>query len=240
MKKIRFGNIVWGLSFVAAAGMIVLNIMGLMGELNIWTMLISIPVVVSIIFCAAKTEWAGMFLLLALLTLLYRGNIERAFGIEINFWALLGIAVLLSIGFYILFGRRKGAQIFNWSSKYTGDYETIKNISGEKLYFKERFTGASKYISSENLSYVSIKNSFGGMEIYFEGATLSPDGAVVDIDNGFGGLEIYIPRGWNIVNQINNFAGGVDIPTTSSYIKGAPTITFRGRNSFGGIDILLI
>ena len=244
MKKMKFGSIIWGLLFIAAAGVIVLNVFGLLGAINTWTLLVSIPIAAGVIYSATKMAWEGMFLLLALLTFIYRGHIESAFDVRISIWALLGIALLLAVGFKIIFGKRKNKKWYHMGFGFDSDddcdeeYDT-ESADGEKIWFKGKFTGSSKYITSENLSYVSIKNSFGGMEVYFENATLSPNGAVVDIENEFGGLELYIPRDWNVVNNISNFAAGTDCPKFSSD-DGAPKITLRGSNRFGGIDVIRV
>ncbi|MCL2563714.1 MAG: cell wall-active antibiotics response protein [Oscillospiraceae bacterium] len=235
MKKFKFGNILWGLLFLAAAGLIVLHLFGLLGGINTWTLLISIPIVIGIVASLVNTEWGGVFFLSALLAFIYRGNIESALDIRINVWALLGIATLLTAGFYILFGKRKKNRFFYRVGRDDEPYNT-ENVTGEKLYFEEQFSGSSKYISSDNLSYVSIQNQFGGMEVYFDRATLAPEGAVVDVKNAFGGVELHIPRGWNVDNQMSNFAAGIDNPDVR-WVDGAPTITIRGSNRFGGIEI---
>lgn len=239
MRKSTFWSIVWGLVFIAAAGLIILQIFGMLGEISFWTLIITIPLAAGTIACAAKMEWGGMFLLLGALVYVYRARIEEMLEISISIWALLGVAILLSIGFYMLFGSRK-----KWKKKdrvninynYNGEH-TIENATGERLYFEERFTGSSKYIKSENLSYVGIRNSFGGMEVYFEGATLAPGGAEVDVENRYGGLEIYVPHGWNIVSDIKSIFGATDNGGEVPWVEGAPTITFRGTNRFGGVEI---
>jgi len=148
--------------------------------------------------------------------------------------------LLLAIGFSIIFPQKKWKKDWQgkWESKYcTGN--TSETVTGEKLYFKERFTGTSKYISSDNLSYVQIINSFGGMEVYFDHCTLAPEGATMEIHNKFGGMELYIPRGWNIINRVSNSFSGVDCPKTQ-FTEGAPTLTISGDSTFGGVDVKLV
>ena len=240
MKKMKFVNILWGLLFVAAAGMIVLHTLGLLGGMNTWTLLISIPIVIGMIYNLVKLEWAGLFFLTAALAFIHRGWIESSFDIRFGFWALFGMATLLTIGFYILFGKVTRVDKFAWTIGDSTNYEhQTESADGEKVYFENSFNGSSKYIHSENLSYVSVKNSFGGMEVYFEDATLSPNGAVVEVQNSFGGVELYIPKDWNIKNEMGNFLAGIDV-RNRPFQSGAPTITLRGSNSFGGIDIELV
>jgi len=236
-RKIRYSNVFWGFWFIAAAGIIVLHSFGRLGEVNIWSLLVGIPIAGWAIASAVKMEWWSMFVQLALLVFIFRRQIEGLLDVNINLWALAGITALLSIGFHTIFGKGKLTAI-NWDGTRE-EYHDKEDVDGEKVYFKGRFTGASKYIRSENLSYVNIQNSFGGMEIYFENATLSSEGATVEVENSFGGVEIYIPRGWNIKNKIDSFAGGVDCSDVP-WIDGAPTVTIVGTNKFGGVDILVV
>jgi len=240
MKKMKFANILWGLLFVAAAGVIVLHTLGLLGGMNTWTLLISIPIIIGIIYNLVKLEWAGLFFLMAALAFVHRGWIESSFDVRLGFWALFGMATLLTIGFYILFGKVTRVDKFAWTIGDSTSYEhQTESADGEKVYFEANFTGASKYIHSRNLSYVSVKNSFAGMEVYFEDATLSPNGAIVEVQNSFGGVELHIPKGWNVQNEMGNFLAGVSVPK-SAHVPGAPTITLRGSNSFGGIEVSLV
>ena len=250
MKKITFWNVIWGLLFITTAGLIVLNLFGLVGEINAWTLILSIPIVAGVIACAIKMQWGGMFFLLGALAFIYRDYLQNTLGINFNVWALLGVVVLLSIGFHILFRRRLTKADYNFNAY---NPKSNKNINGagangqptleyadyDRLYFSESFGGSKKYIDSENLSYVTVNCSFGGIEVYFNNAKLSPSGAVVDIRNSFGGVELFIPRDWNVNVQINNFFGGVS-NSQNHFYEGVPTLTLRGTNTFGGIEIIRV
>lgn len=238
MRKRTFWNIMWGLLFITGAVLIILQLFGLLGDVNIWTLIVCIPISIGVIACAVNRVWFGMFILLGALAMIYRMPIQEMLGIEYTLSTILLIVALLGVGFHLLFRQKKlwkTTADVNWGSKTP----SIENATGEKLYFTEKFTGACKYIKSENLSYVQLDNSFGGMEVYFENATLAPEGALVDISNSFGGVELYIPRTWNIIGELSNFAGASNIPE-SAPIEGAPTITLRGTNRFGGIEVKLV
>ena len=235
-KKKSFGHILWGVLFIAAAGLIVLHLLGLLGELGLWTLLISVPITIGAIHSLVKRQWSGLFFSLAILVFIYRRHIEQGVDISINLWALFGIATLLSIGFHILFGKRGSKVDIPFIHVGHGDFAGAKAVDGEKVYFAESFTGTSKYIHSSNLSYVSIQNSFGGMEVHFNQAQLADEGAIVDLKNSFGGVDLFIPRHWNVSLQVSSFLGGVDCPQ-KPWVEGAPTIIIQGSNSFGGVDV---
>jgi len=239
-------NIFWGLIFIAGAGIFALSMMGLLGTLSWWTIAVSVVVAACLIQSLISLEWAGVFFSAGLLVWLFRTPIEGWLmpNNSITIWPLFGIVLLLTIGFSIIFPKRR----WNKSGCQSGcgkwdihsfNGSTSETVTGEKLYFKERFTGTSKYITSENLSYVQITNSFGGMEVYFDNATLAPEGATVEIYNRFGGLELYVPRSWNIVDRMSNTFSGVDCPATQQN-PGAPTLTLTGVSTFGGVDVKLV
>lgn len=242
MKKSRFSNILWGSLFLAAAGVIVLHLLGLLGDMGIWTLLVSIPLVISVIHSLTRLEWAGTFYSLAALIFIHRHTIENAIDIRFHFWALFGIATLLTIGFYVLFGKVKRVDKFAWTidgADVTDSSSYEESAEGEKVHFTSRFNGTSKYVHSQNLCYLSLQNEFSGMEIYFENAKLSPNGAIVEIKNNFGGIELFVPKDWNVIDNMNNFLAGTDVKSRKQ-IEGAPTLTLRGTNNFGGIDVVFV
>ena len=250
-KHIKFSNIFWGLLFLVAAGAIIasrfINL-----DISIFTILLTVGFGAGVIYHAFYCEWGGMFFCGGFLTWLYRAEIAEILDIDpFGIWHIILVAILLTIGFRLLFGRRRhkrGKGMFggtSWVCDFGDDGNihigsdsstTTENASGERVYFKEKFSGSSKYIHSENLSYVSIRNAFGGMDVHFENATLAEGGAVVEINNDFGGIELFIPRGWNVVCDTSSYFGGLETPN-APWIEGAPTLTLIGTNKFGGVEV---
>ncbi|MCL2213355.1 MAG: cell wall-active antibiotics response protein [Oscillospiraceae bacterium] len=244
MKKSKFVNVFWGVSLLAGAALIVMHIFDLLGDVGFWPLLITIPFAATFIFNAIRMKWGEMFLDAGILIFIWRRPIENALDITISIWALIALVILLSIAFHILFKKKQSKWNFVKTGKGQWEVNGAKgapkeDVSGENVLIKGSFSGSSKYITSKNLKYVEISNEFGGMEVYFDGAELAPEGAIVDVHNKFGGVELYVPRRWNIVTDIASFAGGVDCPRHSDD-PNAPTITIRGNNNFGGVDIILV
>jgi predicted membrane protein len=263
----KLSKIFWGLMFITTAVVIIMSMFNLLGEGVGWMKLVvSVPIAACVIYSLATLQWSGAFFLSGLLTLIYRSDIERALNagkyligedgtrvfdengtavlvegaklVSIDFWLLLAIVTLLSIGFHIIFGKwfTRVKHTRKFRAKVMSQQQLEENVTGDRLYFKEQFSGTSKYINSDNLSYVSIRNRFGGMEVYFDNATLAPEGATVEIDNKFGGVELYIPREWNVSTRVSNAFSGVDCPTKAFDIA-APTLTLTGSCAFGGVDV---
>ena len=244
MKKSKFVNVFWGVSLLAGAALIIMHIFDLLGDIGFWPLLITIPFAATFIFNAIRMKWGEMFLDAGILLFIWRRPIERALDIQISIWAIIALIVLLTIAFHLLF--RKKQSKWNFVKTGKGQWEANggihgenESVSGENVLIKGKFSGTSKYITSKNLKYVEISNEFGGMEVYFDGAELSADGAIVDVHNKFGGVELYIPRRWNIVTDISSFVGGVESPKHSDD-PNSPTITIRGNNSVGGVSIILV
>lgn len=244
MRLAKFRNMLWGSLFLAAAGVIVLHLLGLLGDMGVWTLLVSVPLVISIIYSLTRLEWAGTFYSTAALIFVHRHTIENAIGIRFHFWALFGIATLLTIGFYILFGKVTRVGKFAWSFErkfsMNSTEKNTETVDGDHLSFENTFGSSSKYIHSKNLSHIRIENTFGGMEIYFEDATLSPSGAVVEIANTFGGLELVVPKDWHVKADIESTFGGFDIPSKYTPAENAPQLILRGSSTFGGLSVRFV
>jgi hypothetical protein len=76
------------------------------------------------------------------------------------------------------------------------------------------------------------------LEVYFDQATLSPNGAEVYCNCKFGAIELIVPRTWRVVDKLNCTLGGVDNKHRhSSPAEDAPRLTVLGDVSLGGIEI---
>ena len=257
MKK-SWDNLLWGLFFLGGAGVILLHMFDLLGDTSIWLPLISIPFAASFITDIFDRDWWSLCTCAGILVFIWRRPLESALDINISFWAVVGLFFFLALALEVIFKNKKKSK-FGFSKtgpgtwEYTGSARTENAYSaasgnsepigegtdGEHVVIEGRFSGSSRYITSKNLKHVTVSNEFGGIEVYFDGAELAPEGAVVEVHNKFGGVELYIPRRWNVITDIKDFVGGTDVPKTT-HIEGAPTLTIRGNNSFGGIDIAFV
>ena len=258
MKTSKGNTIFWGAMLITAAAVALLaNVVTPPEGIGTFALLLTIPLAIGIVYKAFLREWGGLFFTAGWLAFLWRVPIYDATGIWFGFWITLLVATLLAIGFRLLFKKSSNRTFFNLGGINIGVHHTdddgnviigkdgdvfadsTETVDGERLYFKCSFGGSSKYVTSDNLSYVSVKNSFAGMDVYLENATLAPGGAVVEIENSFGGVDIYVPRGWNVINEMRNSFGGTEVPSKTKN-DGAPTLTIRGENSFGGIEVNLV
>jgi hypothetical protein len=111
-------------------------------------------------------------------------------------------------------------------------------LSFSEILFFETEDENVKYIRSDNFKGANIHAKFGAAKVYFEGCTVSPEGATIHLDVNFAGVEIYLPRSWNIDNQIRAFFGAADGVSSSS--GEGPKVTLTGEINFGGVEIKYI
>ena len=191
-------NIAWGLFFVAAAGLIILQPNECPGGPGFWS------IVISLLMCrsssrALKPSFGGALIPLAIILIAF----DDALGIErFTPWPVLGCAVFLSVGLHFLFPYQK-----DWKEKFDQHFDTHiadgavmetnfseESSDGEHVYFCNRFAGSVKYMTSEPFADVNIRSSFGGTKIYFDSAVMKGDTADVNLDAEFTGVTLY-PEG---------------------------------------------
>jgi len=239
----KWSRIIWGMFFIACGTLLVLHFADILNApegITTWTIILSILFVPCLIEGLAKLNWFEIFFSAAFLVLVWQRPIYDAVGVRPGFWILMLTALLLSIGFTTLFGglgssntvvidgkRRKMKSKKGSSSK--------ESYSGKDLYFKQKLAASEKYVRSENLSRVRIKNTLGSLELYFDSTTVSPEGLVIEVDNNLANLELYVPRDWKIIDQMENSLASF---STVGWDDGAfTTVTLRGKNSLANLEV---
>lgn len=226
-------SIYWGLFCIALAVVIAITQLGILvdiGWLSIAATLLMLPLIIKSII---RREFFGVFIPLALIAMLF----SKQLGIEnISNWALIGIAVLLIIGFSFIFPGRKGQHN---GEKHGFLNKSIKTETSndEEVFLYSKFGASVKYINSNNLRHVNIDSSFSGVKVYLDGATLSSDGVIIDVWSDFSGIELYVPKECQIENKVDCFLSGIDEEGIKNYSTTGPIIKLNGKISFSGITI---
>ncbi len=228
-------NLFWGLFFIAGAVLVLCQQMGLLEGIGLISLLITILLAPVLIKSIVHVNFFGIFFSLALLAIVYAEPLRIE---ALTPWPALAAALLLSIGFSIIFRRTHCPHIgvFHHDSldEKTDHYEE------SDVSFSESFGASSKYLDGEKLRRAHIKCSFGGMKIYFNSAELNPEGAVLALECSFSGIEIFIPKEWRVKNNIQVTLGGVDEKNRNYAKPDAPVLTLEGSLSFGGIEIIYV
>lgn len=229
-------NLVWGLFFVVAAALVILNATGVLAGIGFWSLILTlllIPVFVKSILCM---NFGGIFFPVAIAAIIY----AEPFGIEnLVPWPVLGCALFLSIGLSIIFPKKRPWA--NMEYKHDNSEDLInETVEGEHLSLSTRFGGSVKYVNSDDLSDVNIDCSFGGMKVYFDNAHLANHKATINLTSSFGGVEIFIPKEWNIKFDTSCSVGGVDEKGLKNAEKGEDHLLIRGKISFSGLTIIYV
>jgi predicted membrane protein len=263
-------RIFWGVLFLLAGAAVLLNLTGVLpvphgmdaGNI-IWSIILALVTIWSII----HRFWFITFYMILGIVYVWRDQLGLH---DMNFWPLAGAALLLSIGFSILFKNKHKSWrdsvyvgTFNYKEEdedfhkkvseakdaSAGDESAARQSGGvhsssaedeNNVYIKASFGSTIKYVNARALTRAYVDCSFGSVKAFFDNATVADGGAVIEIDNSFGGMELYIPREWRLIDDINRTFGGVDIKNPEHERSGGPVVRLTGNVNFGGVEIILV
>lgn len=227
MKK--FGNILWGIVFIAIGLLIGAKALGLI-DFNIffdgwWSLFIIIPCFIGL-FTDSSRVGNLIGLLVGTLLLLAAQKI-------INFdliWKLALPGILVIIGLSIIFKDTVGGKVSNEIKKLNknmpkGENEYCATFSGQDLKFDgEEFKGA-------NLSAI-----FGGIKCDLRNAIINQD-VVINASGIFGGVDILVPSNVKVKIKSSSAFGGVSNKSNNMPSENSPTIYINGSGVFGGVEV---
>ena len=256
MKK-RAGNIFWGVLIIAAAALWLISEMGYLDNVGFKHIMFSALWGAWIIKGIVSRESFSVFMGLAFLAIVW----DKELGIQaITPSPVIRAAILLTIGCSLIFrrfGRKKWEKNYfcnyknseedsnhSWqgNANYGTDQPHQSHVEGEHVYHMNRFSGAQKYIDSQNLKSVEIINKAGGMEVYLDNARAAGDKVYMRIECYAGGLEIYIPRNWRVQNKVDCFMGAIDGPDMQREDEAVNDVTLilTGTVKAAGVDIIRV
>lgn len=94
--------------------------------------------------------------------------------------------------------------------------------------FRSRATG---------LRSLAARAYLGGINIDLTGATLHPEGAVVDLDLRLGGVNVEVLPTWRVDVDDRLSAGGVAVDLPEAPPEEAPSLQLRIRGIAGGVNV---
>lgn len=231
MKKER---IFWGIFFIVAAVFIIISKLGLLGNINFFSLLLTVFIAACLVKSVMHKSVGGVLFSLAFICIIY----AKPLGIEmITPWPVLGAALLGTIGASFLYHPKK--DFFSYGSHHICSNETVETVEDAQIEFNTSFGGSIKYINSDDFQSANLRCSFGSMKVYFDNAIIQNGQATVQIDVSFAGVELYIPRNWKVVNNVEASFGGID-EKNSNATSSTPTLNLVGKVSFAGVEIIYI
>lgn len=225
----------WGVFLVLAGAYLVVSNLGFMPSVGVFSILFTIACIAIIVGSIPKMEFGGIFFPLAIIGIIY----DKQLHIEsLTPWTILVVALLATIGFSLLFSpaKKKMKRRHHNAEHHGFDGIEAEEVNGQKIHLRSNFGGLIRYITSDDLQYVHINNSFSGAKVYLDGAQVPSGNVTVEMESKFCGTEIYIPKNWKVVNQVQASFGSVDIKGNANDMTNV-TLTLMGSISFGGLEI---
>lgn len=223
----RLRKVFWGIMFIVGAMALLVIKLGYLEGIGFWSILFTLALIgVFVDGVLSRGFWKILFSL-AFLVIIY----DEYLGLEaITPWPVLGAALLGTIGLNILF---PSAGWKNWKSAKFSDEEIL---DGDTISFTNSFGESVKYLNGQEISRVHVKNSFGEINVYFDGAILTNGAAEVYVDNSFGETLLYIPKEWDVVNEMRPSFG--DVSEQGNHMPdGSGRLRIRGKVGFGDCKI---
>jgi predicted membrane protein len=232
MKK---GNVFWGLLFILAAILIILNQLGFFAGISIFEIVATVILAGIVIMSVLHLNFWGIMFPLALICTIYADQWNIT---EFTPWPALLTALLLSIGLSIMFKRPNW---WGWKSHQHNSFG--RNVINEKddtvVECTTSFGECIKYVNSDNFMKANINCSFGEVKVYFDNASIPSGRAEINLSVSFGEAILFIPKTWNVINEAHVFLG--DIDRSGNHIgESSPVVTIRGSVSFGDAKIIYV
>lgn len=182
------------------------------------------------IFGKTLAKHFDVFLPLGLGFILFKSDIERLSGTDLNYvnnWAILGISILLTIAVYLLFNNKKSTFKTTSSSK-------TRNQAQVKSSFKQ---GIVYFDLSDNTNF-SVSNRMGETTVFFQNSELGDQSQPIrlDLSNDFGELTVHVPANWKITSHVDNSFGELCVrPNPTNFSR---ELVLYGSNRFGETQII--
>lgn len=223
MKK--FGDLLWGIVFIALGLIIGLNVTGVT-HIDVffdgwWTLFIIIPCFIGLFREQEKIgNLIGLTIGVALLAAA-QGILAMDMVLKLIF-----PAILVAIGLGIIF---KGL-IQNSIT------EKIKTVNKNNLEsYCATFSEQNVNMNGVDFKGANLDAVFGSVVLDLNGAHIAED-RVIHATAVFGGIQIKVPQGINVKVKSNSIFGGVSNKVTH-HTDNAPTLYINGSGIFGGVDI---
>ena len=265
MNKSRgFSKLVWGLLLLLAAAFIIVNQIGGFLEITFGGILVGTLALAYAIACLIKLKLDSLPIPIAIMYIVIQTPLDLP---HINAWLLILAAILATIGLHVILPKKRRSIVIGTTKMgFNGIKDEIEDEIEEAIedaleeadieiddeYVRTddydnnprvsvSFGGESRYLHSDALETVEIDCKFGGVEVYFDQAKLSPKGAKVYVDVKFGGAELYIPKEWRVKDDFSVTLGAAEKSRRrEAPAPDAPVLYIKGNVAFGAIEVKYI
>ncbi|MEE1007944.1 MAG: LiaF-related protein [Agathobacter sp.] len=232
-------NVAWGILLILLSVYIVVNKLGIFPKIPVVSILLSLVFIYFIVKGIKKRNYFEIFFPAALIGCLFDDEISHIIGYNFNDltpWSLLLVALLLSIGFEILFKKDSFIKIGD------GMHGTFSEESSSDGFVKieTAFDNSTRYINSACFESALISNSFGKNVVYFNNAIIKDNNAFISVENSFGQTIIYIPKEWRVDVTRECCFGNIKVVGNCTTDVTAPFVKIKAEVAFGDIEIIYV
>jgi len=226
----KTGKLFWGLGFLLAATLIILDVVGVMptllsavGEISVFALILGLLLLSYAIARLFRGNISAIFFPLAFIFMLFEKNIAFLCGLEskniVNNWLVLLIALLLHIGFAILIPskriRRKHVKC------------SVKSDN--------KFNSSTVYVDCASFTPNVVENKLGECTVHFQNVEQYKGEQTLNVSNELGAMTVNVPSAWTLIIDVDNSLGSFDAPP--AHDGGGPTLYIKGNNRLGDLEI---
>jgi predicted membrane protein len=239
MKGVVMKNRNWffGVFFLISAIFVITSQIGSFGKIGVMSILVTLFLAVLVFHGLISRNFFEIFIPLSILYMIY----YKPFAlIYISPWLLILSAVLVSIGFSLLFERRPKKITFSQDgTKYLN--QVNENSNNNNPYAKVTISSSSIYLHSESLQGGHFISNLGELEVYFDQVQLSTVDVEIFLECNLGTIKLYIPRHWNVDDNMHSILGEVKYyPQHTEPSQNAPQLKLAGNVVMGNVEIQYI
>ena len=220
-------KVTWGIIFIIAAVLIVLDALNVLPDIPIMKILFATVFTAWGIVSLIKLRFSQVFFPLAFAFMILESEIAPFIGQSADFisnWLVLLVALLLTIGFSLIFTKKVHKHSFSESVDNSEVSKTV-NTFGEGV----------KYVDCASFTKVNVSNSFGEYHVRFQNVELYDGGATVNVSNSFGETNIYVPSHWTVRFKVHPTLGAANCPM--NIVENGPELAITGATSFGEVNV---
>ena len=229
----KSSKIFWGISFILAAVLLLLNAFGVIspffdsiGGVSPAAIFFGFLLVVIIVSHLIQLRFGIIPIAAALLFIIFEKNIAIIAGFESTDIAHNGLVFLggfmISVGLSILLPNK-----IRFCKKSKGKHYETGNIGSTE-----------RYIDCSNFVEAFAYNKTGQYVIHFTNIEEFTSGATLNIKNNMGQTVIYVPSAWKTKITISNSLGAVG--TEGECSEDGPVLNITGENHIGSVAIKYI
>ncbi|NLC18263.1 MAG: cell wall-active antibiotics response protein [Clostridiales bacterium] len=227
----------WGIIFIFAAVLFMLTQFGFISGLNLFGIFTTAIMAYFIIKGIIYVNFFSIFFPLAIILIVFD---EQLAITDFTPWPALLTALLLSIGFSLIFKRPRTWSFFFLNNNVFGN-KNIETTDSKTIYCSTTFGDCIKYVNSVNFKKAVVKTSFGDVRVYFDKAVCPSGKADIYVNVRFGDIVLYLPGNWTIIDSTHNFFGNLSITDRTAYNEAdVVEVTLHGSIGFGDVKVVYV